>query len=91
MPDNGFGYIHRDLPPSSDEIVDAQGKWYAHMLEVFGANRCMFESNFPVDRTAVSYPVIWNAFKKMSADLGEAEKTALFSGTAGRVYNLPPT
>ena len=90
MPDNGFGYMHRELPPSSDEIVEVQGKWYAHMLEVFGANRCMFESNFPVDRTAVSYPVIWNAFKKMSADLTEAEKTALFSGTARRVYNLPP-
>tara|TARA_R110000796_G_scaffold42224_7_gene104569 strand:- start:7179 stop:8234 length:1056 start_codon:yes stop_codon:yes gene_type:complete len=90
MPDNGFGYMHRDLPPSSDEIVETQGKWYAHMLDVFGPDRCMFESNFPVDRTAVSYPVIWNAFKKMSADLDTAAKESLFSGTARRVYNLPP-
>ncbi|MGR3605903.1 amidohydrolase family protein [Sulfitobacter sp.] len=90
MPDNGFGYRHRDLPPSSDEIVETQGKWYAHMLDAFGPNRCMFESNFPVDRTAVSYQVIWNAFKKMAADLDETAKEALFSGTARRVYSLPP-
>ena len=90
MPDNGYGYMHRDLPPSSDEIVETQGKWYAHMLDVFGPERCMFESNFPVDRTAVSYVVIWNAFKKMSAHLDDAAQAALFSGTARRVYGLPP-
>jgi L-fuconolactonase len=50
----------------------------------------MFESNFPVDRTAVSYVVIWNAFKKMSAHLDYAAQEALFSGTARRVYGLPP-
>ncbi len=90
MPDNGFDYLHRDAPPSSDEIVEDQGKWYAHMLDVFGPDRCMFESNFPVDRVSVSYAVIWNAFKKMSAHLDETAKEALFSGTARRVYGLPP-
>lgn len=90
MPDNGYGYMNGALPPSSDQIVADQGKWYAHMLDVFGPDRCMFESNFPVDRVSVSYQVIWNAFKKMSAHLTEAEKDALFSGTARRVYGLPP-
>ena len=49
----------------------------------------MFESNFPVDRASISYPVLWNAFKKMAAGYSEDEKTAMFSGTARRVYKLP--
>jgi predicted TIM-barrel fold metal-dependent hydrolase len=89
MPDNGWGWMDRALPPSSDEIVAEQGKWYRHMLDVFGPDRCMFESNFPVDRVSVSYPVLWNAFKKIAAPLNEAAKDALFSGTARRVYGLP--
>ena len=76
------------MPPSSDEIVQAQKRYYMHALEQFGPQRCMFESNFPVDRLSVSYHVIWNAFKKMVADFSEAEKHALFYGTAERIYRL---
>lgn len=90
MPDNGFGWKDRDLPPGSDEIVEVQGRWYSHTLAAFGPERCMFESNFPVDRTAVSYAVLWNAFKKMSADLDASHKDMVFAGTARRVYGLPP-
>ncbi|GHF58497.1 amidohydrolase family protein [Seohaeicola zhoushanensis] len=88
MPDNGWGFHQAARPATSDEVVALQGKWYAHMLDVFGPERCMFESNFPVDRISVSYPVIWNAFKKMAAGFSEAEKDALFAGTVRRVYGV---
>lgn len=88
MPTNGFGWDSRDHPPSSDEFVAAQGKWYAHMIASFGADRAMFESNFPVDRLSISYPVLWNALKKIAADLPDVDQDALFSGTANRVYHL---
>ena len=88
MPDNGFGWDKRALPPSSDEIVKAQKRYYLHALEQFGPQRCMFESNFPVDRLSVSYHVLYNAFKKMVADFSEEEKHALFYGNAERTYRL---
>ncbi len=88
MPDNGFGWDKRALPPSSDEIVATQKRYYLHALEHFGAQRCMFESNFPVDRLSLSYPILWNAFKKLVADFSEDEKHALFYGNAQRIYRL---
>ena len=59
-----------------------------HVIEAFGPQRCMFESNFPVDRLSLSYRTFWNAAKKMVADLGEGDKDAMFRGTAARVYSL---
>ena len=88
MPWNGFGFEARERPPTSDELVAAQGRYYAHAIECFGVERCLFESNFPVDRLSVSYDVLWNAFKKMVAGASEDEKDALFRGTATRVYRL---
>jgi len=88
MPDNGWGWHERALPPTSDEFVAAQGPWYDHMIACFTPDRAMFESNFPVDRVSISYPVLWNAFKKIARPLDEAAKTALFSATARRVYRL---
>jgi predicted TIM-barrel fold metal-dependent hydrolase len=88
MPINGFGFHKRERPPGSDEIVAATGDYYRHMLECFGAERCMFESNFPVDKQSCSYRVLWNAFKKLVADASAAEKSALFHDTATRVYRL---
>lgn len=88
MPDNGWGWHERAVPPGSDAFVEAQGPWYHHMIACFGAERCMFESNFPVDRTAISYAVLWNAFKKIAAEYDSAAKEALFSGTARRVYRF---
>jgi predicted TIM-barrel fold metal-dependent hydrolase len=88
MPDNGFGWHLAERPPTSDELVAAQGRYYHHALECFGPDRCMFESNFPVDRWSLSYPVLYNAFKKMVAERPDAEQDALFAGTARRVYRL---
>jgi predicted TIM-barrel fold metal-dependent hydrolase len=88
MPINGFGFHRRELPPGSDEIVAATGDYYRHMLDRFGAQRCMFESNFPVDKQSCSYAVLWNAFKKLVSDASSAEKAALFHDTAARAYRL---
>lgn len=88
MPINGWGWDGRDLPATSDEIVVAHEAYYLHTIDCFGPQRCMFESNFPVDKLSVSYPVLWNAFKKIADRFNEDEKTAMFLGTAERVYKL---
>ena len=88
MPANGFGWHEAARPATSDELVAAQRRYYLHTIECFGVNRCMFESNFPVDKQSISYAVLWNAFKKMVAGFSEVEKDALFYGTAASVYRL---
>ena len=88
MPDNGFGWHEGALPPTSDEFVEAQAPWYHHTIACFGPERCMFESNFPVDRASISYPVLWNGLKKIAASYSQEAQEALFSGTARRVYSL---
>jgi len=88
MPDNGFGWHEADRPATSDELVAAQKRYYLHTIECFGPERCMFESNFPVDKLSISYPVLWNAFKKIVAGFSEDEKSALFYGTAAEVYTI---
>ena len=88
MPWNGFGFENGPRPPTSDELVAKQSAHYHYAIETFGPNRCMFESNFPVDKCGVSYVVLWNAFKKIAAKYSEAEKDAMFRGTATRVYRI---
>ncbi len=88
MPINGLGFHKREKPVTSDEIVAATGDYYRHAIDCFGAQRCMFESNFPVDKQSCSYPVLWNAFKKLVADASEQEKSALFHDTAVQAYRL---
>lgn len=88
MPDNGFGWHDRDLPPTSDEFVEVQARYYHHTIACFGADRCMFESNFPVDRMSISYAVLWNALKKIASEYSAVEQEAMFSGTARKIYRL---
>jgi|TARA_Y100000310_G_scaffold343800_1_gene453109 predicted TIM-barrel fold metal-dependent hydrolase len=88
MPDNGFGWDRNEKPPTSNEFAEAQKRYYLHTIECFGPERCMFESNFPVDRLSVSYQVMWNGMKKIVMDFSDAEKQAMFYGTAARVYRL---
>ncbi len=88
MPDNGYGWHERATPATSDELVEAQSRYYLHAIECFGVERCMFESNFPVDRLSLSYRTTWNAFKKMAAGFSDADKHELFYGTASRVYGI---
>ncbi len=88
MPVNGFGWHERDRPPSSGELADATRDFYLHTIDCFSPQRCMFESNFPVDRVSCSYAVLWNSFKRLVADFSDADKAALFHDTAARVYRL---
>ena len=85
---NGFGWHRRDRPPTSEELVTATGDYYFHTIDCFGPDRCMFESNFPVDKLSCSYGVLWNAFKRMAQRFSPAERSALFHDTAARVYRL---
>ena len=88
MPIAGFGFHKRPRPPSSAELADTLSPYYRHCIEEFGPERSMFESNFPVDKASCSYSVLWNSFKRLSADYSETERAALFHGTAARVYRL---
>jgi L-fuconolactonase len=88
MPTYGLGWEDGDRPATSDEICAAWGSSMRFLIDLFGPRRAMFESNFPVDKVSCSYRVLWNAFKKMTADLPAADRIQLFSGTATRVYRL---
>lgn len=83
-----FDHHRRETPPTSEAIASAWKPWVDTCIEAFGADRCLFESNFPVDKVSTGYAVLWNAFKRLAAAASEAEKTALFSGTATRVYRI---
>jgi L-fuconolactonase len=65
-------------------------RYYEVCLRCFGADRCMFESNFPMDKRSCSYHTLWNAFKRVAdmAKLSPSEKHAVFCGTAARVYDI---
>ena len=88
MPINGYDFHKQSMPPSSDELVEAQKNYYDHSIKGFGPERCMFESNFPVDKQSCSYVVLWNAFKKIANSFSEEDKQNLFHDTAARVYKL---
>jgi predicted TIM-barrel fold metal-dependent hydrolase len=76
-------------PDPTSEMLAKQWKPYLEtVIEAFGADRCMFESNFPVDRFGCDYVSLWNAFKRFAANYTTSQKTALFSGTARRVYRV---
>ena len=84
----GFDWHEEPLPPSSGELAAAWRPFMETCIEAFGAERCMFESNFPVDKGMCSYPVVWNAFKRLASGYSAAEKAALFHGTAAQFYRL---
>ena len=84
----GFGFHLREAPPSSQELAAAWKPYIETCIELFGPDRCMFESNFPPDKQSCGYTELWNAFKLITKGASAAEKTALYSGTAARVYGM---
>ncbi len=88
MPINGFGWHKREPRPDSQQLAAATRRYVLHTIERFGPERCMFESNFPVDKVSCSYLVLWNSFKRLAAGFSPTEKAALFHDTAARVYRL---
>ena len=85
---SGVGDAPKDTPPTSEEVAAAWRPWLETCIELFGADRCMFESNFPVQKRWCSYQVVWNTFKRVAAKVSATEKAALFAGTAARVYGV---
>ena len=84
----GFAFRDRPRPPSSTELAELWRPFVEHCIDRFGTRRCMFESNFPVDKAYFSYRVLWNAFKRLTASASPQERQDLFSATAMRVYSL---
>ena len=88
MRNAAYDYRTQPKPPSSAELAALWGPYIVTCIELFGPNRCMFESNFPVEKMGIGWAALWNAFKGIAAGASAEEKRALFSGTARRVYRL---
>jgi predicted TIM-barrel fold metal-dependent hydrolase len=83
-------YPYHDLPapPSSRELAEHWRPYVEACIEAFGPDRCMVESNFPVEKMGIGWAALWNALKRITAGASPTEKAAMFSGTARRVYRL---
>ncbi len=86
----GFGFDALERPASSADLAAAWRPWMETCIELFGASRCMFESNFPVDKGSFSYTTCWNAMKHVAAGASADEKDDLFWRSAARFYRIPP-
>ena len=87
-PLSGERWDKREVKASSEEIAAAWGDEIRFAIDTFGPSRCLFESNFPVDKACFGYVEIWNAFKRLASDFTPAEKLDLFHDTAARAYRL---
>jgi predicted TIM-barrel fold metal-dependent hydrolase len=88
MPFAGWRKSWHEPQPSSEQLAKEWKPYIETCIEAFGPQRGMFESNFPVDRFGSTYVTLWNAFKRLAKDYSADEKTALFSGTASKVYRV---
>jgi predicted TIM-barrel fold metal-dependent hydrolase len=88
MPRTGFDWHTRNTPIGSEELAASMTPFMTYCIEQFGPARCMFESNFPVDKVSYSYTVLYNAFKRLSKSYSAAERAAMFHDTAARVYGI---
>ena len=88
MPHTGFGWHQREKPVGSEELAATIAPFMHYCIEEFGPERCMFESNFPVDKVSFSYNVMYNAFKRLSVGYSADERASLFHDTAARVYRI---
>jgi predicted TIM-barrel fold metal-dependent hydrolase len=85
---SGYGWHERAVKPSSVELANILRPYFEHCIEQFGVDRCLFESNFPVEKLANTYVNLWNAFKRMTEHYTAGERAALFHDTAARVYRI---
>ncbi len=88
MPRTGFDWHARTTPIGSEELAESMAPLMTYCIDQFGPDRCMFESNFPVDKVSYSYNVLYNAFKRLSQGYSAAERGAMFHNTAARVYRI---
>jgi L-fuconolactonase len=85
---SGYDWHQRRIRVGSVELASVMAPYFEFCIEKFGVQRCMFESNFPVDKRSFDYVVVWNAFKRMTQKYSRAERNALFHDTAVRLYRL---
>ena len=85
---NGAKFHNDKIPPNSVQLSDVWKPWIYETIDMFGFDRCMFESNFPVDKGSCSYGTLWNAFKILATDMSDDEKKKLFSKNAARIYKI---
>jgi L-fuconolactonase len=85
---NGFGFERGEDPPSSEHLATTWRPYMQTCIEAFGADRCLFESNFPVDKGSYSYGACWNAFKRLTQAASPSERDALFRKNAITLYRL---
>jgi L-fuconolactonase len=83
-----FDFTVAERPPTSSELADLWRPYIESCIELFGVDRCMASSNFPVDKAGFGYGTVWNMYKRIAAQYSASEKNALFSGTARRIYRL---
>ena len=83
-----YDYRTQPKPPTSTELAALWRPYFETCIELFGPDRCLFESNFPVDKMGIGWAALWNTFKHITAAASASEKQAMFSGTARRVYRL---
>ena len=85
---NGAKFHEHALPPQSDQLSEMWKPWIYETINMFGVDRCMFESNFPVDKGSCSYGSLWNAFKILAKDMTDDERNKLFNKNASRIYKI---
>lgn len=85
---NGFQWHKQELPPSSEQLAEATRPYLLHCIEQFGPERCMFESNFPVDKVSCSYNILWNSFKRVTSNFSDVDKKAMYHDTAVKFYSI---
>lgn len=83
-----YDYGALPAPPHSEELAAHWRPWIETCIELFGTDRCLFESNFPIEKMGIGYAPLWNAYKRITAHASADEKNALYAGTAQRVYQL---
>ncbi|MFN0072191.1 MAG: amidohydrolase family protein [Chloroflexota bacterium] len=88
MPRTGFDWHTRTIPVGSEELASSIAPFFHYCIEQFSPERCMFESNFPVDKVSYSYHVLYNAFKRLSREYSPSERAAMFHDTAVRIYRV---
>ena len=88
MPRTGFDWHLRQQPIGSEELAASIGTFMTYCIEQFGPDRCMFESNFPVDKVSFSHHVLFNAFKRFSTGYSPSERAALLHDTAVQAYRI---
>jgi predicted TIM-barrel fold metal-dependent hydrolase len=85
---SGYDWHERAVKPSSEELAGVLKPYFDCCIDKFGVKRCMFESNFPVEKRANNYVTVWNAFKRLTRSYSAMERAALFYDTAAGVYRI---